>query len=139
MLLNVQPPKRSFQSRSTPELTRLIKGVFNSRSQKCLELKWELGWCYYCRKSFKTMKRASLILSQTIPGFYVSAVQVFENTAGKGEIARNEQFLLSQQCFLPFLRTLCYSHKIQNCCLQTLSVWRSLKFVIWERVKTHYL
>ena len=27
----------------------------------------------------------------------------FENTAGKGEIARNEQFLLFPQCFLPIL------------------------------------
>ena len=35
------------------------------------------------------------------PGFYVSAKQVFENTVGKGEIARNEQFLLFQLCFLP--------------------------------------
>ena len=26
----------------------------------------------------------------------------FENTVGKGEIARNEQFLLFQQCFLLF-------------------------------------
>ena len=25
----------------------------------------------------------------------------FENTVGKGEIARNEQFLLFSQCFLP--------------------------------------
>ena len=29
----------------------------------------------------------------TSPGFYTSAVQIFENTVGKGEIARNEQFL----------------------------------------------
>ena len=35
-----------------------------------------------------------LTLSQTSPGFYVSAIHVFENTAGKGEIARNEQFRL---------------------------------------------
>ena len=27
-------------------------------------------------------------------------------------------------------------HQIQKCCLQTLSVWKSLKFVVWERVKT---
>ena len=26
--------------------------------------------------------------------------QAFENTVGKGEIARNEQFLLYPQCFL---------------------------------------
>ena len=35
-----------------------------------------------------------LTLSQTSPGFYVSAVQSFENTAGKGEIVLNEKFLL---------------------------------------------
>ena len=28
----------------------------------------------------------------------------FKNTVGKGEIARNKQFLLFPQCFLPFLR-----------------------------------
>ena len=42
------------------------------------------------------------------PGFYVSALQVFENTVEKGEIVRNEQFLLFPQFstrfenFLPF-------------------------------------
>ena len=44
-----------------------------------------------------------LSLAQTSPGFYVFAVQAFENTVGKGEIARNEQFLLFPQCFLPVL------------------------------------
>ena len=42
----------------------------------------------------------SLTLSQTSPGFYMSAVEVFENTVGKGEIACNEQFLLFPQCLL---------------------------------------
>ena len=41
-----------------------------------------------------------LTLSQTSPGFYVSEVQVFENTVGKREIALNVQFLLFSQCFL---------------------------------------
>ena len=54
---------------------------------------------------------------------------------GKGEIARNEQFLLFPQCFLPFWRTFCHFHQIQNCRLQSLSVWKSLIFVVWERVK----
>ena len=35
-----------------------------------------------------------LTLSRTSPGFYVSSVQGFGNTMGKGEIACNEQFLL---------------------------------------------
>ena len=62
----------------------------------------------------------------------------FENTAGKGEIARDEQFLLLPQCFLPVLRYFCHFHQIQNCRVQTLSVWKSTKFVVWERVnQTH--
>ena len=31
----------------------------------------------------------------------------FENTVGKGEIARNEQFLLFPQCFLTIWKTFC--------------------------------
>ena len=33
-----------------------------------------------------------------------------KNTVGKREIARNEQFLLFPQCFLPFWRTLSNFH-----------------------------
>ena len=42
-----------------------------------------------------------LTLSQTSPGFYSLQYKSFENTVGKGEIARNEQFLLFPQCFSP--------------------------------------
>ena len=49
----------------------------------------------------------------------------FENTAGKGEIARNEQFLLFPQCFLLCQRTIHYFHEIQNCRLQTFSLEES--------------
>ena len=58
----------------------------------------------------------------------------FENTAGKGEIARDEHFLLFPQCFLTIRITCSHVHQISNCHLQTLSVWKSLKFVVWERV-----
>ena len=61
----------------------------------------------------------------------------FENSVGKEEIARNEQFLLFTQSFLPISRTFCHFHQIQNCRLQTLSVWKGLKFVVWERVKRY--
>ena len=36
----------------------------------------------------------------------------FENTVGKGEIARNEQFLLFPQCFLPVWITFCHFPQI---------------------------
>ena len=66
----------------------------------------------------------------------MSAVKkTFENTAGKREIAHNKQFLFFPQCFLPFRRTFCHFHQIQNSALQTLSVWKSPKFVVWKRVK----
>ena len=61
----------------------------------------------------------------------------FENTVGKGEIACDEQFVHFPQCFLPFWRTLCLFHRIKDRHLQTLSVWMSLKLVVWERVNFH--
>ena len=48
----------------------------------------------------------------------------FENTVGKAEIAGNE-------CFLPVWITFCHFRQIWNCCLQSLSIRKSLKFVIW--------
>ena len=36
----------------------------------------------------------------------------FKNTVGKGQIARNEQFLLFPQCFLPVWRTFCRFNQI---------------------------
>ena len=39
--------------------------------------------------------------SHTVTPFDASGKQAFENTVGKGEIARDEQFLLFPQCFLP--------------------------------------
>ena len=59
----------------------------------------------------------------------------FENTVGKGEIARNEQFILFVQCFLPDRRTFCHFHLIWNCRLYTLSIWKSPIFVVWEGLK----
>ena len=59
----------------------------------------------------------------------------FENTMGKGEIARYEQFLLFPQCFLPVWITFCHFRQISNRRLQTLSIRKSKKSVVWERVK----
>ena len=55
---------------------------------------------FACCKPF--VKGGYLTLCQTSPGFNVSAVKPFENTVRKGEIARNEQFLLFPQRFLLF-------------------------------------
>ena len=49
----------------------------------------------------------------------------FENTAGKGEIARDEQFLLFPKCFLRFWKTFRHSHQNENCYLQTFNLEES--------------
>ena len=61
-----------------------------------------------------------ITLSQTNPGFYVSATQVLKILQEKEKIAGNEQFLHFPQCFLFFCRTFCRFPQIQNCRLQTL-------------------
>ena len=42
----------------------------------------------------------TLTLSQTNPDFYRLQYNTFENNVEKGEIARNELFLIFPQCFL---------------------------------------
>ena len=90
-----------------------------------------------CQIQENRIKTSWLIMSQPFPTqalvftclqykVFENTLQykVFENTVGKGEIAHQVQFLLFPQCF----------HAIRNYLPQTLSVWKSLKFVIWERV-----
>ena len=52
----------------------------------------------------------------------------------KKKLLVTSNFFFSQ-CFLPILRTFCNFHQTYNCCLQTLSIWKSLEFNVWERVK----
>ena len=59
-------------------------------------------------------KQIRLILthSHTTTPFDAPFEQAFENTAEKGEIAPNEQFLLFPQFFLPIWITFCHFHQI---------------------------
>ena len=60
----------------------------------------------------------------------------FKNTVEKRESDRDEHFLLSPQCFPHVWIFFFHFHKIWNCRLQTLSIWKSLKCVVWERVNS---
>ena len=73
------------------------------------------------------------MLSQTSPSLYVSAVQVLIMKT-LWDTAGNEQFLLFPQCSPHFWKPFQHFHQIQNCHLRTLSVSKSLKFNVWERV-----
>ena len=63
----------------------------------------------------------------------------FENTEGKGEIAREEQFLLFPQRFLLIWKTFFHFHQIRNCVCKLFSVWKSLKFVVRKSVEANSL
>ena len=52
----------------------------------------------------------------------VCITSLLKTMLGKWEIVHNKQFLLFPPCFLPFWRTFCHFHQIQNCHLPTLSV-----------------
>ena len=69
-------------------------------------------------------------------GFTCLQYLPFENTVGKREIARNEQFLLFPSFLYAFSELSPILVKFKNCRLQTLSIWNSLNCVLWERVKT---
>ena len=52
----------------------------------------------------------------------------FGNTVGKGDFAPNEQFLLFPECLHAFQRTLTFLS----------SLYKHLKFIIWEMVKASF-
>ena len=52
----------------------------------------------------------------------------------KGEIARNEWFLLFPLSSLPLRIIFFHCYESYNCRLRALSVWKSLRFAVWERV-----
>ena len=53
----------------------------------------------------------------------------------KEKLLVTSNFSFSHSVFYPFEWTFSQFHQTGNCRLQTLSVWQSLKFVVWERVK----
>ena len=70
-----------------------------TRGRKAREKIVRKSWSHYCQPFPKQ-------------GLVLTCLQhkSFENPVGKGEIARNEQFLLFPQCFLPFWRTFYHFH-----------------------------
>ena len=52
----------------------------------------------------------------------------------KEKMLVTSKLLLFPQSFLPFQKTSCHFHQIKISHLRTLSVWKSLKFIVWERL-----
>ena len=65
----------------------------------------EVGYFWKMGDPWKMNENPQLTLPKQALLFTCLQYKSFENTVGKGEIARNEQFLLFPQCFLPICRT----------------------------------
>ena len=96
--------------------------------------------CLWSRQHFK-FDGLSVNLFQYKPLFLrVCSTTILKTLWEKEKIARNEQFLLFPQCFLPFWRTFSHIYQIFNSRLQNLSVWNGLKFVRFgKRFSTRYI
>ena len=78
-----------------------------------------------------------ITLSQRCPGFLcVCRTTRLKTLREKVKLLVASNISFAHDVFRPIRRTVCHFHQIQNCRLQTLSVWKSLKFVVWERVKS---
>ena len=53
----------------------------------------------------------------------------------KEKLLFTSNFSFSHSVFLPIRKTFCHFHQIWNCRLQSLPVSKSLKIVVWEKVK----
>ena len=67
---------------------------------------------------------------------HVCSTSLLKTLKEKEKLLVTSNFSFSQ-CLLPFWKTFCHFQQIQYCCLQTLSVWKSLSFVVLERVKIY--
>ena len=92
----------------------------------------------YCNVWYEGILLISLWSNTGLSWPLVTCLQykTFENTVEKGEIARNGQFLLFPKVFSTFLEDFpAFSSNLKLSSACRLSVWKTLKFVIWERIK----
>ena len=76
-----------------------------------------------------------LTLSQTSPGFYVSAAQGFWKHWDKKKLLVTSNFLFSPSVFYPFRELSPIFIKFEIVICKLFQFGKVLKFVIWERVK----
>ena len=95
---------------------------------------------FFCRYMKPPSHREVLILSNfnpfpNKPSFLRVCSTSLLKTLWKKEKLFNIQNFSFSQCFLPIWSTFCHFHRMSNCRLQTLSIWKSLNFILWEKVK----
>ena len=77
-----------------------------------------------------------LILSERALYQHVCITSLLKTLWEKEKLLDTSNFSFSHSVFNPFGELNCQFHQISTCCEQTLPVWMSLKFVLWERVNS---
>ena len=73
-------------------------------------------------------------LSQSNPCLYVSVVQVLRENCWKRRNCLERTISPFSTVFSTVLENFPIFHQLKNWRLQTPSVWKNLKFVVWERI-----
>ena len=108
--------------------------VFPTLSEKCLPFPSYLKLSSAKSSLWERLKFAlwkGLTLSQISPGFYLSAVQVLKTLWEKEKLLIMSNLSFSRSVYYPFreLSAIFIKSEIVIC---KLSIWNSLKFVVWE-------
>ena len=115
----------SFQGLMIAIATRLLF----SRTVMCKSSQWLV-------KNYKV--RSSLLINPFQNNSWLLRVYntgLLKTLWEKEKLLVTSNFSFSRSVFYPFGELSAIFIKLKNCRLQTLSVWKSLKFVIWEKVK----
>ena len=95
----------------------------------------------YCKHNCRQINCVQILVSvfkpfQNKPWFLcVCSTSLLKTLWEKEKLLVTSNFSFSHSVFYPFLEIFCHFHQIWNCRLQSLSVWKRLKCVVWERVK----
>ena len=79
----------------------------------------------------------TLTLSHTIPVFTCLQYSLLKTLWEKEKLLITSNFSFPHSVFY-LLRTVCILSQIQSCRLQTLSIWKSLNFVVWKGWRSLY-
>ena len=70
---------------------------------------------------------------------HVCSTKILKTLLVKEKLLVMSNFSFSHSVFETFWRTSRHFHQFWNCLLQTISVWKSLKFAFWDRLKSLFI
>ena len=67
----------------------------------------------------------------------VCSISLLKTLSEKEKLLVTSNFSFSHSVFYPFVELSPLFHEVYKCRLQSLSNWKSLNFVVWERIKVN--